>query len=82
MIKKILISQEWINYIEKRNLWKQYQKSKLYLISWNFSSINFSIRQPKKDKIYYFRINKQFRVKWYLENQTFKVIEIDNHQNK
>ena len=80
MIDKVLISKKWIDYIEKRNLSLQYRKAKKYLLEWNFTQINFSIREPKVDKIYYFRINKQFRVFGFNENWVFKVIKIDNHQ--
>ncbi len=81
MINKVLIAQKRISYIEKRNLSLQYKKVKTYLLELKFTNINFAVREPKVDKIYYFRINKQFRVFWYIENNIFKVIKIDNHQN-
>jgi plasmid maintenance system killer protein len=37
-------------------------------------------REPKEDDIYYFRINKKFRAIWYIENNNFYILEIDNHQ--
>ena len=82
MIEKVLITQKWISYLEKRNLSNQYRKAKVNLLNWRFTNINFSIREPKRNKIYYFRVNKQFRIFWYIENKVFKVIKIDNHQNK
>lgn len=69
-----------VKYLLDRNLLKQYQKSKKYLLLWNLEQINFKLRQPKQDKIYYFKINKQFRALCYVEWDVVKVFKIDNHQ--
>lgn len=79
-IHTLLITSEWIEYLEKRGLSKQYKKAKQYLLAWNYTHIDFALREPKKDRIYYFRVNKQFRVIGYIEEWVFKVIKIDNHQ--
>ena len=80
IIKKVLITQKWIDYIEKRQLTKQYRKAKQKLLNWDYISIDLAIREPKIEKIYYFRINKKYRVFWYIENKIFKVIKIYDHQ--
>ncbi len=80
MIEKILISDDLIEYIELRKLSNQYLKAKNYILNWNFKAVNFKIREPKKDKIYYFRINKQFRALALLEDNVLKIFDIDNHQ--
>ncbi len=81
MIKQVLISDDLIDFFEKRNLEKQYKKSKSYLLEWHYKQIRFKLRQPKKDWIYYFRINKQFRALCKLEWEILKIFDIDNHQN-
>jgi hypothetical protein len=37
---------------------KQYVKSVEYLILWTFANLDFKLREPKKNWIYSFRINK------------------------
>ncbi len=64
----------------KRNLVKQYKKSKIYIISWIYWKTDFKLREPSKDWIYSFRINKQFRAFCYLENNSLIVYKIYNHQ--
>ena len=81
MISKILISDDLIEFIEKRNLINQYNKTKNYLLKWFFRQVNLKLREPKKDKIYYFRINKQYRAICKIEWDILKIFDIDNHQN-
>jgi plasmid maintenance system killer protein len=69
-----------LEYLQKRNLVKQYKKAKNYILLWYFQSVDLKLREPKEDQIYYFRINKQFRVHGFIENNQFYVLEIDNHQ--
>jgi hypothetical protein len=57
----IFETEEVFKYLQKRNLLKQYKKAKEYLINGSYIQTNFKLREPKKEKIYYFRINKQFR---------------------
>lgn len=80
MIKKILIWDNLITYIKDRWLEKQYKKAKTYVLAWFFNKADFKLREPKKDKIYYFRINKQFRAYWTIEENILKIHHIDNHQ--
>jgi hypothetical protein len=68
-------------FLDKRWLLPQYKKSKTKILNWLFSWVDFKIRQPKKDEIYSFRINRQFRAYWrLLENKTLQIYFIDNHQ--
>ena len=80
-IEKIYESEEVLEYLQKRNLVKQYKKAKNYILLWYFQNVDFKLREPKEDQIYYFRINKQFRVHRFIESNQFYVLEIDNHQN-
>ncbi|MDQ7008775.1 MAG: hypothetical protein Q9M94_00610 [Candidatus Gracilibacteria bacterium] len=80
MIEKVLISDDLINFLERRNLDKQYKKAKNYLLDGYFEKIRFKLKEPKKDGIYYFRINIQFRALCKLEGNILKVFDIDNHQ--
>ena len=66
-------------YLEKRQLVGQYKKAKEKILSWNFREL--SVRQPKKEWVWYFRINDQFRAFAKLEKNTLIVFDIYNHQN-
>lgn len=81
IIKDIIISKKLLKFIDSRWLRKQYIKSCNYIYNWYFDLSDFKLREPKKDKIYYFRINKQFRVYVELEWDILVVRSIDNHQN-
>lgn len=72
-------SKEVFSYLFERNLLKQYKKAKNSLILWLYKNVDFKKREPKIDEIYYFRINKQFRAIWYIENKKLKILKIDNH---
>ena len=80
-LEQVLIAEDLIDFLEKRWLEKQYQKAKTFLLKWYFSLIKFKLRQPKQDKIYSFRINKQYRVFWIIEWNVFKVVDVNDHQN-
>lgn len=79
LFDKIEESKEVFSYLNERNLLKQYKKAKNSLILWLYKNVDFKKREPKNDEIYYFRINKQFRAIWYIENRIFRVLKIDNH---
>jgi len=81
MQKEIYINEDIIKYLEKRQLIKQYEKVEKFLKKWNFRQVDLRLREPKKDKIYYFKINKQFRLWCKMEWNKIFVFEIDNHQN-
>ncbi len=70
-----------LDFLLKRWLVIQYKKSKIKILNWYFSWVDFKIRQPKKDWIYCFRINKQFRAYWrIIEKWILQIYFIDNHQ--
>ncbi len=77
---QIIEDDEVESYIIKRNLSKQYTKSKQLILSWDIWWTKFWIKEPKQLNIRYFRINKQYRAIGYWENQTFIVSYIDDHQ--
>ena len=81
MFERVL-EQDWIyDYLMQRNLVKQYLKAKKYLLLWNLNQISFKLRKPKQDKIYYFKINEQYRALCYIDWKDIKIFKIDNHQN-
>ncbi|MDQ7023326.1 MAG: hypothetical protein Q9M97_07485 [Candidatus Gracilibacteria bacterium] len=61
LFEKIIEEKDILKYLMKRDLLSQYKKSKIYLLLGLFAKVNFGLREPKKDEIYYFRINRQFR---------------------
>jgi len=81
MIEKIYITRKSQKYLDDRWLKKQFEKTKEYILDWNLQAVNFKLREPKKEKIYYFKINRQFRAWCVLGNNTLKIFHIDNHQN-
>jgi len=80
LIEKILETKDVLAYLNKRNLLQQYKKSKKYILLWLKKQVDFKLRNPKKLKIYYFRINKQFRAYGVLDWNILKIYEINNHQ--
>ena len=80
MEKEIFISEKILKYLEKRWLLRQYEKIEKFLKNWNFRQVSLKLREPKKDKIYYFRINKQFRMWCKIDWNKIFIFEIDNHQ--
>jgi hypothetical protein len=72
-------------YIFSRNLDKQYRKVKGLLKDWNFRNIDFKLRQPKRLKVYQFKINNKYRWYWIFREtemfwKIFLVTEISDHQ--
>lgn len=84
MFKVIEIKEKlWIEeYLKDRFIYEQYIKAKLNILSWNYAKHNFKEKNPKWSLVYYFRINKQYRAIWFIENSILRIIKIDNHQNK
>lgn len=79
-IKEVLISQKSLQYIKKRWLEKQYIKAENFILLWKYELVNLKIREPKSNKVYYFRMNKQFRCLWRMEWGILKIYHVDNHQ--
>lgn len=66
-IAQVLITREAQEYLVKRQLDKQYQKTKIFILGGYYQNVDLKIREPKEDRIWYFRINKQFRALCELE---------------
>ena len=81
IIDNILEKEEIKEFLIKRNLLKQYKKSKIQILAWILSWTDLKIREPKDKWIWSFRINKQFRALCKLDWETLIVLKIDNHQN-
>lgn len=79
-ICRIIERKDLISYLEKRNLLPKYKKAKTFLLSEGFRLVDFKKRKPKKDEIWSFRIDKQFRALCYFDDDTLVVFDIDNHQ--
>ena len=80
-INKILETQEVFDFLEKRWLLKQYKKSKAYILAWIYGKTDFKLRKPKEKWEWSFRINKQFRAFWKIDDKDLIIYIIDNHQN-
>lgn len=79
-IRQVLIAPEALDYLQKRWLEKQYQKAKLFILAGHFINVDLKIREPREDRVWYFRINRQFRALCELEGDILYVLTIDNHQ--
>ena len=67
-------------YLRKRNLIKQYLKSKKYFESGHSHIIRLKILQPKIHREYQFRINNKYRARGFYRKDAFVVTEISDHQ--
>ncbi len=79
-IIKVVELKKVAKYLKSRNLLKQYLKQKDILLSGGLKQIDFKLKNPKSEEVYYFRINRQFRAIGYIEDNIFIVADIDNHQ--
>ncbi len=81
---KISEDKNILKYLEKRNLLSQYKKTKKYILSLENIYEKLKKRKPKKDGIYQFRINKQYRARCVFSKKhpdTIVVYKISDHQN-
>ena len=81
LIKEILETQDVVTYVTKRHILKQYKKAKTYILAGHFLAASLKKRAPTSANIWYFRINQQFRAIGYIQEHTFYIVDIDNHQN-
>ena len=73
---------KWIyDFLIKRNLLRQYKKSKSYILAWIYWKTDIKLREPKEKWVWSFRINKQYRAFWKYDNWDLIIYMIDNHQN-
>lgn len=77
---KVMEEDGIIAYIKKRNLVKQYLKVKRYLENDFFELVDLRKRKPKSANVFYFKIDKKYRAIGYIEDNTFIVTEISDHQ--
>jgi len=77
---KVLEEEGIVDYLKKRNIVKPYLKAKKYMESGFYELVDLRKRKPKKLQIFYFKINQKYRAIGYIENDTFIVTEISDHQ--
>ena len=80
-ITQISERKEISGYIIERGLLGQYKNAKMKILNGKWSGVFLKKREPKKDDIWYFRINKQFRALCTVEGTHLMVIEINNQQS-
>ena len=78
-MNKVFIEESILEKIEKKWLLKQYEKIESLLKEWKLKSVDFKLIQPKSEKIYYFKINKQYRLWCKYFNNEIKIFYFDNH---
>ena len=79
-IERILETEPVNAFLLKRWLFKQYKKSKSYILAWIYWKNDFKLRKSKENWEWSFRINKQFRAFWKVDNKDLIIYMIDNHQ--
>jgi len=80
-IRGIFEKKEIFEYLESRNLLKQYKKAKSFVLQGNYINTAFKEKQPKGCEIWYFCINKQFRAIGFIdEDANLMITKINNHQ--
>jgi len=80
-ISTILEEDHILPYLIERNLFKQYQKAKKYILLGHLKPVDFKLRHPKEKGIYSFRVNKQFRAWCIFKENELIIFNVDNHQN-
>ena len=80
MYSAIYEHKDVIAYLEKKNLLTQYKKAKEGILNGNFSGNRLKVRNPKSQKIYYFRINRKYRALAQKRGDVLVVFDVDNHQ--
>lgn len=79
-IERILETEPVNAFLLKRWLFKQYKKSKSYILAWIYWKNDFKLRKSKENWEWSFRINKQFRAFWKVDNKDLIIYMIDNYQ--
>ncbi len=77
---KVRERQKAIDYLKKRQLEKSYLKVKGYLAKGQLKIIDFKLRKPKSEGVYYFRITRKYRAIGHFIDDIFVVTEISDHQ--
>ncbi len=81
MITEVLITNKCALFLQKKGLIPQWKKAKEYILTGKFSAISFKKRRPYKSEKYYFRLNRQYRAIGFIEDNTLKIFEVNDHQN-
>jgi plasmid maintenance system killer protein len=77
----IFESTKVVEYLKSRNLLKQYQKAKKLILQGHSSKVRLGKLEPKRARVWYFRVNKQYRAKAYYQQGDLRIYMIDDHQN-
>ena len=78
---KIIINKKIKNFLQKRDLQKQFKKCCQDLENNNLKKVNLKKLSPKWMNIFSFRINKQFRAMGIFHENVFRIFKISDHQN-
>jgi len=79
MINTVIETSTVIKYLKKKNIYKQYLKSKSYIESGYCSLVDLKIRQPKHKGIWQFKMNDQYRAFCFYKDSKWRVYEIWDH---
>jgi hypothetical protein len=69
-----------IDYLKTRQIVAPYLKAKSFLTDGNYKIVDFKLRKPKSEGVYYFRITKKYRAIGHFIDDIFVVVSISDHQ--
>jgi len=75
----ITISDLALKKVKKYQLVKQFKKAISYIENWDFKTVKFKLREPKSEKVWYFRINKQYRAWCKIIDNVLYIFDINDH---
>lgn len=80
-MKILRLSQELIDYLQKRKLEKKFEKQKLIFEQNLFHpSLGTELLEPKHMRIWSFRIDKKYRAVFiFREKDAIEILDINNH---
>ena len=80
-MKILLIHPEIIEYLKKKGLEKKFEKQKnLFEQNFFYPSLNTELLEPKKMRIWSFRIDRKYRAIFIFRgSDTVEIIDVNNH---
>jgi Txe/YoeB family toxin of Txe-Axe toxin-antitoxin module len=74
------LKDEVVKYLKKHQLEKKFRKAQeLFEQDVNHSSLNVEILEPKRLKVYSFRVDKKYRAIFITDGDEIEIITVTNH---
>jgi plasmid maintenance system killer protein len=80
MVKIKPLRRDLASFLKKRNLWKKFKKqSQFFEKDINHPSLHTEILEPKKYKIFSFRIDRKYRAIFIYRNDEVEIVDVNSH---